>query len=146
MTKQKHKLDFTNSTRPELLKLEGRFGDVESLRGTILRFDDIEEVLQLERSSNRFRTVMAAWRKHLKADRGIWTRGDVEDAVGIGIRVLTHEEQVQFSRTRYKQAGRRIVDGHSAAANTNDDKLSEPAKKEKDHLILAGRHLHAAVI
>jgi hypothetical protein len=140
------KLDFTNSTRPELLKLDETFPNVESLRGTIIKWADLESAIGLARHTNRFRTVLASWRKHLKKDKGIWTRGDTTDVIGLGIRVLTHEEQIEFSGRRYRQAGRRIIDGHAAAASTDDSQLSEEAKREKEHRILAGRHLHAAVL
>lgn len=140
------KLDFTNSTAPELLRLAELFPDLESIRGTVIEFDTIEKALGLERDSNRFKTVISRWRADTKKNKGIWMRGNLPEVIGIGIRVLTHDEQVEFSGIRYRQAGRKIVDGHAAAANTDDAKLSPEAIREKEHRILAGRHLHAAVI
>ena|SRR5436190_372613 len=110
------------------------------------RWDELETALGIPRTENRFKTVQHGWRRKLKKERGIWTRGDLPEAVGIGFKVLTHDEQVSFAGNRYRQAGRRIVDGYGAAANADELKLSPESAKQRDHLILAGRHLHSALI
>lgn len=140
------RLKFTSSIQPELIRLKENYPDPEKARGKVISWVQFEGILGYGRLMPRFKTVMNAWRKDLKNNANIWTRADLVEDRGIGLRILTHEEQVRFTKKRYREAGRRIVDGHAASASADESKLSPEARREKEHNVMAGRHLHAAMI
>lgn len=133
-------------TGPDVRKLLAHFSDMQSLRGTIIEHKTLETLIGVKREDNRYKTVVSAWRREVKKSTGIWIRGDLPEVIGVGFRVLTDDEQVRFSGNRFQQAGRKIRDGHGAAANANDARLSSEMKAERDHLLRGFAKLHTAVI
>src|SRR5580765_6333138 len=67
---------------PELRRLDDAFPLPQE--GEVLRYEQIEEVLQHGRTESRFKTVLYAWRRSLWRSRNI----DTEALAGIGIKIL----------------------------------------------------------
>ncbi len=133
-------------TGPDVRKLESKFDDMDALKGSTIQHEEIEAVLGIDRSQARYKTVVNVWRKKIARDSGIEIRGDLKEVVGIGYRVLSDSEQLQFGGELRMRAGRKIRRSHVAIANTNNDNLTPEERRIKEHGILAGRHIHAAIM
>jgi len=130
----------------EVRKLTEHFTDIHKLRGMTIKHEELERVTGLKRDTNRYRTVITRWRKRVTRETGIELRGDLRADIGIGIRVLSASEQLEFSGDLDHRAGSRIRHSHRAVANIDDSDLTEEERRTKDHRILAARHVYQAMI
>ncbi len=131
-------------TDPQVRRLRERYGDIQALRGTTIRHEDIEDLIGEERGGSRYKTITDRWRRQVERETGVVISGQGE-ALGIGFRVLTDAEQVRFGVGQRVSAGRRILRWHSSVANTDPDKLDAPQRQARDFEIAAAAKLHLAM-
>lgn len=87
-------------TQIDVDKLREAFPAIEE--GDEVRHEDIEAVLGLERGSNRYKTVVEAWRKRLLND-GI----DLGAVAGIGLKSLNATERIEKSVDGFQSGTRK---------------------------------------
>jgi hypothetical protein len=130
----------------EIRKLTEHFTDIQSLRGSTIKHEELERVTGLKRDTSRYKTVVVRWRKKVARETGIEIRGDLRGDIGVGIRVLSASEQLEYSGDLDQHAGRKVRHSHRAVANIADSDLTEQERKIKDHRILAAKHVYSAMI
>jgi hypothetical protein len=133
-------------TGPEVRKLQEAFGNISDRKGTTIRHEDIEGIIDIPRDSNRYRTVINAWRRKVASESGVEIRGDLREVVGVGFRILSDSEQISFGVSLRNRGGKKIRHSHRAIFNTDDKNLSAEERRIKEHGILAARHIHAAIV
>lgn len=107
-------------TGPAVDNLEAFFGVPEE--GTVIRWEDLEEILGLLRVSPRFRTVVSAWREKLLREHNVFLC-----AVGNGGGLLVAPPNARVDVAARKVAqGRRFVErGILLAVSTDHNRLDE---------------------
>ncbi len=131
-------------TGPAVKKLEEKWPDVESLRGTMLSHADLEALIGEKRTASRYRTVMSAWRRKLLNESGIVLTG--RGAGGEGYRVLSDNDQVSFSVSEERGVGRKLRMCHVAVANVNPEKLSPEKLKIREYMMISMGRIQAAML
>lgn len=132
------------TTDPQIRRLSERYADIASRRGTVIPHEEIEALIEAERGSNRYKTITNRWRRRVERETGIVIAGTGE-AVGVGFRVLTDDEQVGFGVSQRVSAGRRIRRWHSVVSNVNTDRLSPAMRTVRDFEVSAAARLHLAM-
>jgi len=132
---------FTKSVVPGVEKLKRTYGSLEDRRGSVLKYAELEACLGIKHMHSHFKSIMSIWREYLKQEFGIWLRGDTGETRGRGLKVLSHDEQVAFSGTRYRQAAGRVADGVRAAINTDPSQLSGDMRIMRERRIQTGTSL-----
>jgi hypothetical protein len=56
-------------TEPDVKRMIDKFGVPKE--GTLIRYEQIEKVIGIEKATHRFRTVIHAWRKRMHADHNV---------------------------------------------------------------------------
>lgn len=112
-------------TDVDVRKLVDEFG--KPAVGSEITHEQIEQVLRIERASNRYKTVVSAWRKRLIDSHGI-----VMGAVaGVGYRSLNEAEQMDAGFLSIKHGARKQLRGIKAAARVL---TSDPLLLKKQEL------------
>lgn len=132
------------TTDPQIRRLSEHYSDISSRRGTVIPHEEIEKLIEAERGSNRYRTITNRWRRRVERETGIVIAG-TGDAVGVGFRVLTDDEQVGFGVSQRVSAGRRIRRWHTVVSNVNTDRLSPAMKAVRDFEVSAAARMHLAM-
>lgn len=132
-------------TGPQVRKLEAHFPDLEAMRGEIITHESIETAIGEKRDSNRYRTVTNAWRRKVERATGIVIDGRGE-AQGVGFRVLSHGDQVEFGVGQRRAGARRVRRGYQAVASTREESLTEEQRRVRDHEMAAAAKINAAIM
>lgn len=99
--------------------------------GETINLRDVAKSVQMDHASNRFRTVMNAWRKQLYREHNLLTVGDGQG----GIRVTDPQERIKWAASRIA-SGRRCIGRAVAVASTTDTlRLSTDERKTRDTII-----------
>jgi hypothetical protein len=117
----------------DLERLDKAFGVPE--RGTVLLWEQIETVLELQRDLSRVKDVTTTWRKKLMREHKLVTSAEYAFTRGLGIRVLTDEEAVQHAMHRRGKAKRQIKQAGRDALAARSEALSEPMQASREHLL-----------
>jgi hypothetical protein len=123
-------------TEPEVRMLLEKFKGVD--RGDIIRAEDLEEALGIERKASRFRVVIEAFKKALDRQRGFALRWEK----GVGLRVLKEGERARHGAEMARTGARRMGRGAAVVAKASPALMSE---KERDVNMRTGRLLNAAL-
>jgi hypothetical protein len=89
--------------------------------GRVIRHDDIEAVLRLNRRQPYYKTVVKHWRKDLFHEQRLYLDG--RSALGDGFKVLTPDEMIRFSNRLVRAVGRALKKAVAIAATPRDDEL-----------------------
>jgi hypothetical protein len=99
--------------------------------GATIILQDVANAVGMDVGSNRFRTVMNAWRKQLFREHNLLTVGDGQG----GVRVADPAERIKWSASRIA-SGRRCIGRAVAVASTTDKaRLSKDERKAQDSII-----------
>lgn len=99
--------------------------------GDTIILADLADAINMDAKSNRFQTVVSAWRKQLFREHNILTVGDGQG----GIFVADPTQRVKWAASRVTR-GRRSVGRAIAVASTTDAKrLSAGERKMQDSII-----------
>jgi hypothetical protein len=102
--------------------------------GTLVEYAQIEQVIGLARSENRFRSVTNAWRKKLLREQNRVTEG----VRGVGVMFCAAERRVDVSERHLVKGARRIAHGVKVAVSTERDSLSSAACARLDNAVRIG--------
>lgn len=103
-----------------------------------ISYAELEQVLEIDRSNQRWYTVMGAWRKRLRS-RNI----HLKTIRGEGYEVADGATRLNEVASWYGQARRRYRRGLHLAATTADDGLTDHQRRVKDHQITYGAALES---
>lgn len=130
-------------TKPDVDKIM-RSIKAEERRGGVVKHEEIEGLIKVERTENRYKTVCNAWRKKVFTAHGVKIVGDRPDVVGVGFAVLTNKEQIAEAERQYGKGRRRVGAGWKTAALVTEEDLEEADLKRRDHAIQTGVQLFTA--
>lgn len=135
-------------TGPEVRKLQERFPNMESLIGTTIPHEDIEETIGVKRNESRYRTITNAWRKRVAKDTNgrVQMRGDLREYVGVGLRVLSDGEMVEYHTDLKQSMVRKGRKAYVVLANTEESNLTDEQKRIRSHGLHAMKMIQTAMI
>lgn len=111
-------------TEVDVKRLEETFGI--PAEDVLIEYDSIEQALQLQKDSYRFRTVLHAWRSKLEREYNLL----MVAVSGQGVKVATPDDRVTWASKKLKQGRRSIVRGSGIAATTDASRLSDSKARE----------------
>lgn len=126
-------------TEPDVNKLLATYGTPSE--GAVIFYDDISQVLQQDRHSSRFKTVVSAWRKQLLKSYNL----DSKAKAGEGILILTPEERVCESGKNLLSSARQVRRGFVRASTVPVARLDTINRQKHDHMMRIGRVMHDAI-
>ena len=124
-------------TAPQVRRLMEKFKDVQA--GDAIKLDDISEVIGEPVRSNRFRTIVDAFRRALARDRNFVT----ERIAGMGtIRILLDSERTGFGARGIRQGSRKVHRSVGVIVATPTEKLTDAERETNFHV----RRLGEAIV
>lgn len=105
--------------------------------GDKVTYAQIESVLRLKRTENRFITVVSAWRRKMDREHNLLMKA----IPGMAFEVLDASGRVDLSSKVFKQALKRTGKAVAIAARTDRKELTEEEKKVCDHIQRTGATL-----
>ena len=126
-------------TRPDVKLLLKAFPELKR-DGSVISHAEVEEVIGVHHKSNRYRSVVTAWRKVLESEQGICLDG--MGAAGQGFVVLSAPEMPKFGRKKLRQATKAAKRGFVVAGLAPDSELNTTDRAKRDHVLL---HLGTAL-
>jgi hypothetical protein len=120
-------------TRPDVKLLLEAFKGLER-DGRIIQHHEVSQVIGVHHSTNRYRSVVTAWRRTLEREEGIYLDG--MKAAGQGFVVLAAPEMVRFGCGKLRQATKVVKRGVTAAGLAPDEELDLPDRTRRDHVLL----------
>lgn len=123
----KQRVVFGVPTTVEVQLLLDTFGI--PARGSMIRYDEVERLLGMERSKTRFRTVTSAWRTAIFRDHGVASFCQRN----IGFSFCSPPEQIDESSRGLVQGLRRVSKAVKKAARTPREALSPNETRKLDH-------------
>lgn len=110
-------------TAPEVKALHEKYG--KPAKGQEWTHEEIEGVINVERTTSRYRAITNTWRKQLLRLHQL-----VVDAVpGEGFRCLTDGEALRHSDKQLKSSGRKLKKARQTALAVDDTKLKTADEK-----------------
>lgn len=112
----------------EVALLEEKFNLVEGMEIT---HQDIEDAIQINWNTTRYRAVTAAWRKKILRDKNLL----IDSLHGIGFRVLTPSERVSGSVKKVTYGVKAVKKGGGLAMIIPADRLTETERHKASHMV-----------
>lgn len=112
---------------PDLDRLDEAFPSPKE--GDIIQSQEIAEVIGEDRSSNRYKGVVTAWRKRLRRERNI----DTDAVVGVGIKVLPPADRLRCSERDYTRGVRQQLRSEARLMSVPRERLDEKGQHRYDH-------------
>lgn len=106
-------------TGPQVRVLMERFSD--RAEGDTVSFLEVSEATGEKIDSNRFRTLLVAWKKALFDEKNIF----IESVRGVGVRVVPAAERTASGINKVRRGVRQIRKGNRVVRSVPMDKLSE---------------------
>jgi hypothetical protein len=116
-------------TEPDVKKLFESFG--EPAVGAKVTYDEISKAIREEVGSNRFRSVVEAWRKTLYRNHNIVLRA----VPGVGFEVMDPTSRILYCGARVKSHLRGVNRVSNVAERTDAANLTPELSKVRDHLV-----------
>lgn len=123
---------------PDVEKLMKAFGVPDP---GIITHDSIEKIIDQQKETYRYVSVVMAWRKKLFREYNVHVVGER----GVGYRILSEPERVDFARHGLAKNAKHVMRQHQAALLINIGKLDEVARKKHDHVMRASAAMANAV-
>lgn len=117
------------STDPDLRKLREKYPEDELQQGQIIPYREVESLLGEQKGSARFSNITNRWRKLVKRE----TLEQIETEPGVGFKVLTDEEKVDYAQKQREKSRRSVLRGAKTIVKVNPKKLHEQAKRLYTH-------------
>lgn len=112
----------------DIKRLRDKFPETEMKEGSIFNYNDIENILNCRRDSNRYKTVTSRWRRMLLSDYGII----VGCEKSIGFKVLNDSEKLDLSGSKIRYAERSMKRSVIVSSKVNRGKLTDEEKNRLD--------------
>jgi hypothetical protein len=119
-------------TLPDITRIQKEYPSLSV--GDFISYETLEKILQNEKNTLRFKTVVHSWRKKMMRENKIVLVPDP----GIGLRVASPTERLDLSGRKIESGFRSIKMAARIAAETERDKLTEEQRKTCDHYIRIG--------
>lgn len=123
-------------TGPDVLRLIESFPDLKP--GDEVTHERISSVIGQDRESNRYKSVVTAWRKKMFRDHNI----DMEAVQNVGFRVLNSIERVSAGVKGVGKNVRGLVRSESRIRSAPAEQLSQQQQGVREHVL---RHTGALV-
>jgi hypothetical protein len=127
-TTQKTRMVNGAPTAPAVANIMEAFPDIQP--DQVITHEELEAVIGFTRRSNRYITVVAAWKAALFADGNVL----IASAPGIGYRRIDGTERVGYSGRKLKVGIRRIKHAGNVALSTPSEGLDVAGIRQRDHL------------
>jgi hypothetical protein len=114
------------TTEPDVRMLEERYKDAQI--GQLITYEELEELLQIERHSNRWIAITSRWRRIL-LNRSI----TLSTIRGHGYQVSSNQQKLDISTGSMKSGLRKIVFAGVVANITGKEGLTEEQIRTRDH-------------
>jgi hypothetical protein len=111
-------------TEVDVRRLEDAFG--LPAEDTLIEYAAIEEALQLAKESNRFETVVRAWRDKLYDQYNLL----LVAVRGQGLKAATPDTRVSVASKKQQQGRKLIMRGTHIAVRTDAERLSDGKRRE----------------
>ncbi len=115
-------------TEPDVKLLLAAFPDPQ--RGQLITHEQIEGVITVHRSSSRYRTVVAAWRRRLINESNL----DTTAIPGVGIRVLAEYDRVTASAKDYRRGVATVGKATRRVSRVQVERLTEQEQTKAEHV------------
>lgn len=119
-------------TLPAVTRILQNHGELKE--GDLITYSDLEQWIFEKRESNRYKSVVVAWRKALRHDYNLL----LTCVTKVGFKVLDAPERIGVSSKRFRRGVERIIVSSIDARDTDPTKLDEPARRQRDHLVNLG--------
>ena len=110
--------------RTDVLLLAYTFQDMSE--GALITHEQIEEVLGINRNSNRYRSVVAAWKEEQFDGHNIF----LISARSVGYQIANPDERIQYCQSQKKKGAKCFAKIHEIAQKTDINRLSTEHRKE----------------
>jgi hypothetical protein len=114
-------------TEPDCRRLDEAFPTLEA--GTVVRYEDIAQIIGEDRKSNRFAVVLSAWRKRLFRLRNV----DFRAVAGVGLRVLPEWDRVVCANGDFHGATRAVARSARRLGAVRTETLSPEQQRVATH-------------
>lgn len=104
--------------KPDVDRLRAKFGI--PAEGTVIKWEDLEDVLRMERKLPRFKTVVTAWRSALMSESNVLTVA----VRGIGFQAADPDTWIQHTASLWKQGCRKLGKASRLAELVDETRLS----------------------
>jgi hypothetical protein len=108
--------------------------------GTFISYAALEKAIGCVRTSNRWKTVVQAWRLQLHREHNLLLGAEP----GKGFIVLDNSARVHVAGAKYKNSMRGIRRSSEIASSTAVDGLTSAEMKARDHIVNAAATLQLA--
>lgn len=105
--------------------------------GTFISYDDISACIDIDRSKNRWKSIVYAWLAKMDREHNLFFKAIPNE----GYNVLDGSGRVDLSGRKYKGGLKKIVKASSIAARTDRKSLSSDETKFCDHVQKTGAFL-----
>lgn len=129
------------STSPDVDRLIEVFPSSTLQAGFIVEYHEIAQIISTDKTSNRFNTVVNAWKKRIYRDFNIV----VEAVPNKGFLVLSNSGRIGFSSNKVSKGFKRILKGKKVALTTSNHDLDEQTKRIQQHIINVGGAIEIAM-
>lgn len=116
-------------TGPDVRRLMDRFRD--KAQGDSILLSDVAAEIATEVRTQRFETVLTAFRAALRKERNLETE---RDHGGVAVRILQDNERAAVSFKLVRRGARQIGRAYTKASSTPTGKLNEQERKELMHV------------
>ena len=120
-------------TEIEVKQLREAYPDESLITGKVIPYSEIEEIINVSRSENRWRTITGRWRRIIEKEMGIILAPDPEGT--LSFKVYLDGEKVVLSRKKIHTAGRYARRSYMVASKVNTKELTSQEKVQYDHYI-----------
>lgn len=115
-------------TKPDVDRLRQVFGVPEV--GNLIRYDAIEDAIGCKRQSDRFKTVVWAWRRAMKSEHRVIMAADP----GKGLVRLDDDGKAELACAMDTRGFRQVRRAFGVAQITDRSRLSDDNRRALDHL------------
>jgi hypothetical protein len=124
----------------ELAKLKEAYPATELKVGKIIPYAELEQLLGLDWTSNRFRTVTNRWRRVVEADTNIFIHPDP----GYGFKILTESEKLDLSTKKIRTASHAARRAFVVNTRIDRKQLTDDEKAMADHVTQTAAKINAS--
>lgn len=117
--------------------------------GDVFYHAKISEIIEVAETSQRFKTITAAWRKLLIKSKNVYmevSRSVDGENVQRFFKVLRPSERITLSTSRQKSGIKKIAVGGDIALSTSDRDLDEGDRRTRDHAVRVAATVKMAVV
>lgn len=116
-------------TEPDVKKIRETYPEEDLEIGEIVKYEEIEKLINVNRKSHRFKGVTNHWRKAVFDEKNILIAAER----GIGFKKLSEGEKVGQTSLHLRKAGRAVNRSYVIIGKIDTRQLSEEQRRQLDH-------------